>query len=92
MTDIRRLAGEIGTWPAAEIGQWPCRLVDAGEDRALSRLLQVCAFNKVKLNAEVLVTFGLRELAFDLLLECERRLPETEFRPRTKGRSSRTPA
>ena len=66
MTDIRTLAGELGDWPTAEIEEWLRGLVDAGEDRALSRLLQVCAFNEVKLDAEVLVScVGVCEGLFD---------------------------
>ena len=66
MADIRTLAGAFGGWSAGEIEQLLRQLVDAGEDRALSRLLQVCAFNELKLDADVLVrSMGVCEDALD---------------------------
>ncbi len=54
MADIRVLAGKLGDLSQAQIESALQRFLDTGEDRALSRLLQVCAFNAVKLDPKVL--------------------------------------
>ena len=54
LMDIRALAGKLVPFSAEQLESLLLRFVDAGEDRAVSRLLQVCAFNGVKLDPEVL--------------------------------------
>lgn len=54
MADIRTLAGELGDLTQRQIEGTIHGFLETGEDRALSRLLQVCAFNNVKLDPEVL--------------------------------------
>ena len=54
MADIRVLAGKLGDLTQGQIEATLRGFLDTGEDRALSRLLQVCAFNQVKLDPEVL--------------------------------------
>ncbi len=45
MADIRVLAGKLRDVTQAQIALALQRFLDTGEDRSLSRLLQVCAFN-----------------------------------------------
>jgi hypothetical protein len=54
MADIRALAGKLGDITQGQIEATLRGFLATGEDRALSRLLQVCAFNKVKLDPKVL--------------------------------------
>ena len=54
MADIRALAEKLGRLSPGQIEPVLQGLLDAGEDRALSRLLQVCAFDEVKLDPKVL--------------------------------------
>jgi len=54
MVDVRELAGKFIPFSADEIESLLIRFADAGEDQAVSRLLQVCAFNQVKLDPGVL--------------------------------------
>ena len=54
MADIRALAERLGDLSPGQIEPVLQGLLDAGEDRALSRLLQVCAFDEVKLDPKVL--------------------------------------
>ena len=54
MVDIRALAAKLAHLPVGQIEPLLLRLADDGEDRALSRLLQACAFNGVKLDPTVL--------------------------------------
>jgi hypothetical protein len=54
LMDIRALAGKLVPLSAEQLESLLLRFVDDGEDRAVSRLLQVCAFNGVKLDPEVL--------------------------------------
>jgi hypothetical protein len=54
MADIRELAGSLSQLSAEQIEQFLLNFVDEGEDRALSRLLQACAFNEVQLDPTVL--------------------------------------
>ena len=54
MTDIRALAGKLGGLATDQIVSFLQEFVDNGEDRALSRLLQVCALIGVKLDPKVL--------------------------------------
>ncbi len=54
MADIRALAEKLGDLTQGQIEATLQGFLDTGEDRALSRLLQVCAFNEVKLDPKVL--------------------------------------
>ena len=54
MVDIRALAEKLATLSAGQIEPLLLKFADDGEDQAVSRLLQVCAFNEVKLDPEVL--------------------------------------
>ncbi len=54
MVDIRALAQKLAPLSAGQIEPLLLRFADDGEERAVSRLLQVCAFNEVKLDPEVL--------------------------------------
>ncbi|MBE9564873.1 MAG: hypothetical protein IMF17_06465, partial [Proteobacteria bacterium] len=54
MVDIRALAEKLAPFSAEQIEPLLLRFADDGEDRAVSRILQVCAFNEVKLEPEVL--------------------------------------
>ena len=54
LMDIRELAGKLDSLSAEQIESLSLKFVDEGEDRAVSRLLQACAFNGVKLDPEVL--------------------------------------
>jgi hypothetical protein len=54
MADIRALAGKLGDLSQGQIEATLQGFLETGEDRALSRLLQVCAFNEVKLDPEAL--------------------------------------
>jgi len=54
MADIRVLAVELGDLSQGHIESILQAFLDTGEDRALSRLLQVCAFKGVKLDPKVL--------------------------------------
>ena len=54
MVDVSELAGKFIPFSADEIESLLLRFADAGEDRAVSRLLQVSAFNQVKLDPSVL--------------------------------------
>lgn len=54
MIDIRELAGKLAHLSVGQVDALLLRFVDDGDDRAVSRLLQVCAFNGVKLHPEVL--------------------------------------
>ena len=58
MADIRALAEKLGDLSPGQIEATLQGFLETGEDRALSRLLQVCAFNKVKLDPEVLCCCG----------------------------------
>lgn len=63
MADIGALAGQLGSLATGQIESLLQAFVDNGEDRALSRLLQVCALNGVKLDPIVLCGMprGVRE-------------------------------
>ena len=54
MADIRALADKLGDLSHGQIESALQGFLETGEDRALSRLLQVCAFNEVKLDPAVL--------------------------------------
>ena len=54
MIDIRELAGKLVHLSAGQVEALLLRFVDDGDDQAVSRLLQACAFNGVKLDPEVL--------------------------------------
>ena len=54
LMDIRELAGKLVPLSAEQIESRLLKFVDDGEDRAVSRLLQACAFNGVKLDPTVL--------------------------------------
>ena len=54
MLDIRELAGQLAHLCAEQIEPLLLKFVDDGEDRAVSRLLQACAFNEVRLDPVVL--------------------------------------
>ena len=54
MTDVGALAGQLGGLTTAQIESLLQEFADNGEDRTLSRLLQVCAFNGVQLDPKVL--------------------------------------
>jgi hypothetical protein len=54
MADIRALAGKLGGLSQGQIEATLQGFLETGKDRGLSRLLQVCAFNAVKLDPEVL--------------------------------------
>jgi hypothetical protein len=54
LVDIRELAGRLVQLSAGQLEGFLLRFVDDGDDRAVSRLLQACAFNAVKLDPAVL--------------------------------------
>ena len=54
LIDIRELAGKLVHLSAGHVEALLLRFVDDGDDQAVSRLLQACAFNGVKLDPEVL--------------------------------------
>ena len=54
LSDIGALAGQLGSLSTGQIESLLQAFVEDGEDRALSRLLQVCALNEVKLDPIVL--------------------------------------
>ncbi len=54
LVDIRALATKLAPLPPAQIEPLLLRCVDDGDDRAVSRLLQACALNEVKLDPTVL--------------------------------------
>ncbi len=54
MADIRALAEQLGPLAQGQVDPILQRLLDDGEERALSRLLQVCAFKGVKIDPKVL--------------------------------------
>ena len=54
MVDVRELAGKLIPLSVGQIEPLLLRFADDGEDRAVSRLLEVCAFNEVKLDPTVL--------------------------------------
>ena len=54
LVDIRELAGTLVQLSAGQLEGFLMRFVDDGDDRAVSRLLQACAFNGVKLDPDVL--------------------------------------
>lgn len=54
LMDIRELGGKLAPISTEQIESLLLRFVDDGEDRAVSRLLQACALNEVKLDPEVL--------------------------------------
>ncbi|MCP3870788.1 MAG: hypothetical protein GY703_22380, partial [Gammaproteobacteria bacterium] len=54
MVDIRELAGNLSQLSTKQIDQLLLNFVDNGEDRAVSRLLQACAYNEVPLDPRVL--------------------------------------
>ena len=54
LMDIRELAGKLVPLSAEQIESLLLKFVDGGEDRAVSRLLQACAFNGVKLDPTIL--------------------------------------
>ena len=54
LVDIRELAGKLVQLSAGQLEALLLRFVDDGDDRAVSRLLQACAFNGVKLDPDVL--------------------------------------
>ncbi len=54
MEDTRAIAEKLGRLSPGQIEPVLQGLLDAGEDRALSRLLQVCAFEEVRLDASLL--------------------------------------
>jgi hypothetical protein len=54
LVDIRELAGKLVHLSVEQIEALLLRVVDDSEDQAVSRLLHACAFNRVKLDPEVL--------------------------------------
>jgi len=54
MIDIREFAGKLVHLSTRQVEALLLRFVDDGDDQAVSRLLQACAFNGVKLDPEVL--------------------------------------
>ena len=52
--DVCELAGKLNHLSVAQIESLLLKYVEEGEDQAVSRLLQACAFNKVKLDPEKL--------------------------------------
>lgn len=54
MADVRALASRLADLSIRQIESLLQGLVDSGEDRALSRMLQACAFNEIKLTPELL--------------------------------------
>lgn len=54
MADVRALAGRLADLSIRQIESLLQGLVDSGEDRVLSRMLQACAFNEIKLDPELL--------------------------------------
>jgi hypothetical protein len=54
LADIRELAGKLAPLSVGQIEPLLLRCVDDGDDQAVSRLLQACAFNGVKLDPTVL--------------------------------------
>jgi len=54
LADVRALAKKLGLVPASELESTLWALVEEGEERALSRLLQVCAFREIRLDPELL--------------------------------------
>ena len=54
LVDIRELAGKLVQLSIEQIEALLLSFVDDSEDQAVSRLLQACAFNRVKLDPEVL--------------------------------------
>jgi hypothetical protein len=54
LVDIRELAGKLAPLSAGQIEPLLLRCADDGNDRTVSRLLQACAFNGVKLDPSVL--------------------------------------
>ena len=52
LKDVRELAGKLNHLSVAQIESLLLKYVEEGEDQAVSRLLQACAFNKVKLDKE----------------------------------------
>ena len=54
LADIRELAGKLAPLSAGQVESLLMRCVDNGDDQAVSRLLQTCAFNVVKLDPTVL--------------------------------------
>ena len=54
MVDVRELAGKLNSLSKGQIEPLLLEFADHGEDQAVSRLLQVCAFNEVKLSPTVL--------------------------------------
>ena len=66
MDDVRALAAELGGRSPAQIESALQVFVDSGDEVAVSRLLQACAFNEVKLDAGVLCAcIGVCEDIFD---------------------------
>lgn len=54
MADIRELAGNLAWLSAEQIESLLLNFVDNGDDQAVSRLLQACAYNELKLDPTVL--------------------------------------
>ncbi|HID30635.1 MAG TPA: hypothetical protein EYP19_11605 [Desulfobacterales bacterium] len=54
LKDVRELAGKLKHLSLTEIESLLLEFLEQGEDQAVSRLLQACAFNKVKLDPEIL--------------------------------------
>ena len=54
MPDVRRLGGKLAHFTAGEIEPWLSALLEAGEARVLSRLLQCSALNRIRLNPGLL--------------------------------------
>ena len=54
LKDVRELAGKLNHLSVAQIESLLLKYVEEGEEQAVSRLLQTCAFNKVKLDPDLL--------------------------------------
>lgn len=54
LVDISELAGKLSHLSVEELEPLFLEFVEEGEDKALSRLLQACAFNKLKLDPSIL--------------------------------------
>lgn len=82
MVDVRLLAGKLNHLSPGQIEPLLLELAEDGDDQAVSRLLQVCAVNEIKLEPtiSVLLCWGVRGA--------------TRFRPmfRTAGRERRPTA
>jgi hypothetical protein len=66
LKDVRELAGKLGHLSVAQTESLLIKYVEEGEELAVSRLLQACALNKVKLDPEKLCqSIGVSEAMAD---------------------------